>query len=137
MPDSFTFPEQPDLAPTSELTAEGAAIYINRVKYTYRPSFPELIVPVGFKTDILSAPHPLWWVFPPDDFYRPAALIHDMLYGGQGKLTLADGTVWTYSRAEADDYLLEIMTRLEIPPWKRFLAWAAVRLFGGSHWGPG
>ena len=125
MPDSFTFPEQPDLAPISE------DLYLNRVEYIYCPARPEIRVPAGFKTDILSAPHPLWWVFPPDGIYRAAALIHDLLYNAEGNLN-----GWIYSRAEADGYLLEIMTRLGIPPWKRFLAWAAVRLFGGSHWGP-
>lgn len=131
MPDSFTFPEQPDLAPIDE------NLYLNRSTYIYRPARPEIVVPAGFKTDILSAPHPLWWVFPPDGIYRAAALIHDLLYSAQGRLVLSDGTVWTYTRAEADDYLLEIMIRLGIPLHKCYAAWAAVRLFGGSHWGPG
>ena len=136
MTDVYVFPQQPDVVPTDEKNADGETIYVNRVRYIYRPEFPEIEIPVGRKTDLLSSPRWLKIVFPSDDLYRPAAFVHDELYRGEGQLRDAAGRVWVYTRADADDILLEIMTRQGIPQWKRFLAWAAVRLFGGSHWGP-
>ena len=128
-PDNFyRFPDAPDADPID------AVFYKLRRGYVYTPEFNEIRIPQDFKTDLLSAPRWLWSFtgLEQDGLYRAAAVVHDWLYFNAG--TLPDGT--KYTRADADDTLLEIMTRLEVSRFRRFIAWAAVRLFGGGHWGP-
>src|SRR5579871_2652475 len=93
----YQFPQQPDFAPVEE------GWYVNRVRYVYKPAYPEIELEEGFRTDIMSSPRPLWWLFPPDDLHRAAAGVHDKLYQCEGRMVLADGTIWQYTRADADD----------------------------------
>ena len=54
-----------------------------------------------------------------------AALVHDFLCsGGDQEAT----------RADADDIFRDLQISLGVPRWKAYVEWAALRLFGGSHW---
>jgi len=57
-----------------------------------------------------------------------AAVVHDYLY-------VSGGLGGRYRRAEADAIFREALADLGVPPWKRTLLWAAVRVGGGSGWG--
>ena len=80
-------------------------------------------VPEGFETDFASVPRLFWRVVPPWGRYSPAAVVHDFLYS-TGKV----------SRKEADAIFLELMARLAVPLWKRYVMYWAVRLFGWFAW---
>jgi hypothetical protein len=80
-------------------------------------------VPQGFETDFASVPRLFWRIVPPWGRYSPAAVVHDFLYH-TGKV----------SRKKADGIFLELMAKLAVPLWKRFLMYWAVRLFGWFAW---
>ena len=80
-------------------------------------------VPVGTHTDFASIPRPLWAIFPKWGKYGNAAVIHDWLYWDQSR-----------SRKEADDIFLKGMEVLEVPKWKRYTIYYAVRWFGCFAW---
>ena len=87
------------------------------------------IVPHGTETDGASIPRALWRVCGhPLQYPRVyAALLHDWLYGGGGRDECA-------TRAEADAVYRDLLIDLG---WGRFSArieYAALRIFGGSHW---
>jgi len=85
-----------------------------------------IAVPVGFETDLASVPRALWRLFPPCGPYLEAAVVHDYLYSLGG--TESD-------REQADAIFLEAMEALGVGPMSRRLIWAAVRVFGASHFG--
>jgi hypothetical protein len=80
-------------------------------------------VPQGFETDFASVPRLFWRIVPPWGRYSPAAVVHDYLYHTA-----------KVSRKEADDIFLELMARLAVPMWKRYVMYWAVRLFGWFAW---
>ncbi len=80
-------------------------------------------VPIGTYTDFASIPRPLWAIFPRWGKYGNAAVIHDWMYWNQSR-----------SRKEADDIFLEGMGVLEVPNWKRYTIYYAVRWFGWLAW---
>lgn len=83
----------------------------------------DVIVPVGFSTDLASVPRvPLAYMLA-GGTAKKAAVVHDYLY-----------TERLCSRAEADAVLEEAMTASGQPWWRIKLMWAGVRLGGGSHW---
>jgi len=84
-----------------------------------------VIVPEGFQTDLASVPRvPVaYWLC--GGTSNEAAVVHDYLY--------STGIV---PRKVADDVLAEASSVTGVPAWRRGLMWAAVRLFGGSHFGP-
>ena len=82
-----------------------------------------IIVPRGFLTDLASTPRILWPVFPPYDTYASAAVMHDHLYNIKDR-----------PRKKCDRLFLEAMSHSNVPIWKRYLIYWAVRLFGGSHY---
>lgn len=79
------------------------------------------IAPVGFVTDLASVPRLpfVFWLFG-GDADEPAT-IHDYLYTG------------VVDRADADAVFAEACEVAGVAAWPR---WAAVRLFGGSHYTP-
>lgn len=80
-------------------------------------------VPAGFQTDFASVPRiPLAYLLAGDTAHQ-AAVVHDWLYFSNG-----------VSRKLADDIFYEAMTVTEIPWWRRYLMWLAVRLSGQSIW---
>lgn len=88
-----------------------------------------VIVPAGSVTDLASIPEFAWSLgFAPDGPWAKAAVVHDFLYA-----TAGDGGRFT--RAQADAILAQGMAALGVPPWKRLVIWAAVRLGGAGGWG--
>lgn len=85
-------------------------------------------VPEGFITDLASVPRGVWSWLSPWDVAR-AAVIHDWLYS---KIKHGDKT---FTRKQADDIFLIGMEWAdpEVPYYKCYLAWLAVRIFGGLH----
>lgn len=126
--DAIYFPDEPDADPITD------TLYKLRRAYVYTTlAGVRIFVPLGFQTDLLSAPRFMWTItgLSPDGLYRVAAVIHDYLYSLQGALP---GLPAAYTREQCDDILLEIMTRINIPWAQRKAAFYAVRLFGGTHW---
>ena len=80
-------------------------------------------VNIGFHTDFASIPRPLWVFLPRWGKYGNAAVVHDYLYWEQPR-----------SRKTSDDIFLEGMGVLEVPRWKRYLIYYAVRWFGRFAW---
>lgn len=64
--------------------------------------------------------------------------MHDLIYRCGGQVILPDGEVIPagklFSRKDADDVFLELMTRSKVAYWKRNVAYLAVRAFGQSSW---
>ena len=92
--------------------------------------YRELTVPVGFRSDGASVPRFFWrLVFPPGDVQAMrAAFLHDFIYR-----THPAG--WT--RAKADDLFYDVLVADGVPKWRAWMAWAGVRLGGGSAWNAG
>jgi hypothetical protein len=84
-----------------------------------------ITVPAGFQTDLASVPRlPLVFLLA-GDCAREAAVVHDYLY-----------STHLVERGTADAVLREASACTGVPAWRRWLMWAGVRLFGGSHWTP-
>ena len=83
-------------------------------------------VPTGFVTDLASVPRFCWWFISPWDIAR-ASVIHDWLYYNLLKKTSK------FERKECDEIFLHGMfwASPEVPRYKCYLAFYAVRLFGG------
>ncbi|HET7302243.1 MAG TPA: DUF1353 domain-containing protein [Candidatus Saccharimonadales bacterium] len=79
------------------------------------------VVPKGFRTDFASVPQLLIWFVPRYGVYTKSAILHDYMY------KRAD-----ISKADADGIFRRSMRELGVPFLRRWLMWAAVRLFG-SH----
>lgn len=79
-------------------------------------------VPAGFKTDFASVPRWLWWFIAPMGKHSAGALVHDYLYSKR-----------LYARRICDAIFLELMKKKRVGWFKRFIMWASVRMFGGSH----
>lgn len=87
------------------------------------------IVPVGTETDGASIPRALWRVCGHPLAYPRvyAALLHDWIYGGGGRDDCP-------TRADADAVYRDLLVDLGWGRWRAFIEYAALRIFGGSHW---
>ena len=121
-----------DLLEDEDLVATGSTRH-GRAEYRLTRSiiFETLTIPPGFVTDKYSLPGrliPFLWQPKKAKFATPA-VIHDWLYEtrwfGEGE----------DAREKADAILLRAMTALRISPWRRWIAWAAVRLGGRAGYG--
>lgn len=81
--------------------------------------FGKIVVPVGFVTDLLSAPRCTWGFLPPHDDYKVSAIIHDWLYAG-------NKTPKWY----ADEIFKECLKIQKIGAFKRWLLFQSVKFFG-------
>lgn len=92
----------------------------------------------GFKTDLASVPRFLWLLIAPNELSLIAPIFHDLIYRSGGKVILPTGEVRPvskiFTKQEADDLFLELMTRAKISYWKRNVAYLAVEKFGGDSW---
>ena len=97
-----------------------------------------ITVKSGFKTDLASIPRLLWVFIASFELSMVAPIVHDLIYRSTGKVALPDGEVAPvnkiFTREEADDLFLELMTRAKVRYWKRNFAYLAVRGFGESSW---
>lgn len=92
-------------------------------------------IPKDFTFDLASIPRGLWVVIAPFELSIVAPLIHDALYRDGGDLP--DGWVRpreVFTRKETDTIFKQLMKREGISWWKRWTAYAAVRIFGKSSW---
>lgn len=80
------------------------------------------IVPKGFVTDLASIPRILSPLFPKVGDNLPAAVLHDWLYSKK--------CTEKVDRKEADIFFLNMMAKWGVKPWRRYLMYYAVRLFG-------
>ena len=83
-----------------------------------------ITVPAGFKTDFASVLRlPVIYLLFGDKAHAPAT-VHDYLYHSK-----------IIPRAKADDVFYEAMkASTKLSGAERWLMWAAVRVFGGSHY---
>lgn len=92
----------------------------------------------GFQTDLASIPRIFWPMVASFELSLTAPLFHDLIYRAMGKIALPDGTVQpenkVFTRSEADEIFLELMTRAKISFWRRNVAYLAVDFFGKSAW---
>lgn len=119
----------------SEINNEGRKLYAQVLRTDYiRPNawidrprwrlviplyFKEIVVPVGFETDMGTIPRLLWTVFDPINRYAPATIVHDFA------LTIM-------SREEADTLFRDALEEMQISPWRIKSMHQAVRQFGRS-----
>lgn len=87
------------------------------------PSKEIIKVPVGFKTNFASVPRIFWTIISPVDDHGKAAVIHDYCYA-----TDYD------TRKRSDEIFREGLIVLDVPKWKVFCMFWAVRLFGWGAW---
>lgn len=81
-------------------------------------------VPRGFETDFASVPGVFRCIVSPIGRHGKAAVLHDRLYA----------TGERRSRRESDLIFLEAMQVLGVSPWRRYVMYGAVRLFGWWAW---
>lgn len=86
------------------------------------PDGRTLVIPPGTVTDGASVPWLLRWLFPQQGRYTRASLAHDYLY---------DNRIGT--RPEADRNFLHLMLADNVPAWKAYLFYFAVKV-GGKKW---
>lgn len=100
--------------------------------FTYRWKGLNLSVPRGFVTDFASIPRFARIIIPKLGRYSKAAVIHDWLYR---RPVIETGFGLTYlSRKTSDQVFRDGMAELGVTPWKRFLMYWAVRMFGFLAW---
>lgn len=100
-----------------------------------------LVVPKGRVSDLASIPRVLWNEVAPFQLSIIAPFVHDELYrhGGEitvrshGPTTLIDSQ-HTFTRADADAFLLDLALQQGVSPFRAHAAYYAVRCFGGSSW---
>ncbi len=80
------------------------------------------IVPAGFSTNYASVPQFLHSLIDPQGKQARAAIAHDYLYG-TGE-----------PRAWCDAVLRAALQADGCPPWRRWLIWLGVRVFGRRYW---
>lgn len=92
----------------------------------------------GFKTDLASIPRIFWALIASFELSVTAPILHDLIYRSAGEVEPPDGEVAPagkiFTREEADDIFLELMTRAKISYWKRNVAYLAVRHFAEHAW---
>lgn len=92
----------------------------------------------GFITDLASIPRIFWPLVASFELSLTAPLFHDLIYRAMGKIALPHGTVEpenkVFTRSEADEIFLELMTRAKLSFWRRNVAYLAVDFFGKSAW---
>lgn len=121
--------------PPPILTYLGGRHWRLEASYTYHDGRTAITVPAGFRFDLSSVPRALWSVIAPFELSIVAPLLHDFLYqcGGQPPDVSIDPPR-SYTRAEVDRMFLEIMRAEQVAAWRRVLAYAASRVFGGGAW---
>lgn len=125
--------------PLTEISQMGGDEYFLVSDCTYRTNGGHSITVLkGFRTDLASIPRLLLPFIPVRDLSITAPTFHDLIYRTGGCVAPPLGTIKPadkiYSKVEADDLFLELMTREGVGYFKRNLAYAAVRLGGRSAW---
>ncbi len=87
------------------------------------PSEEIITVPEGFETDFASVPRIFWVFISPIDTHAKAAVIHDYCY-----------YYGMYNRKRSDDIFLEGLKVLDVPKWKVWCIYNAVRIGSWYAW---
>jgi hypothetical protein len=89
----------------------------------------------GYEFDLASVPRVAWPVIAPFELSILAPLFHDLLYEFKGRPPAAAVRPYrTFTRQEADDLFLRLMTLEGVSGWRRALAYTAVRAAGWTYW---
>ena len=92
----------------------------------------------NYNTDLASIPRIFWGLISSFELSLAAPIVHDLIYRSAGDVKPPDGEVAPpgkiFTRQEADDIFLELMTRAKIAYWKRNVAYLAVRHFAEFAW---
>lgn len=81
-------------------------------------------VPSGYVSDGASVPKIFWWFISPKDIRcLYAGLCHDAIYDEK-----------CVTRRVADAWMRRALIQDGFPRCKAWIAWAAVRLWGWTHW---
>ena len=125
--------------PLTEISQMGSDEYFLVSDCSYRANDGYTITALkGFHTDLASIPKLLTVIVSVQDLSITAPTFHDLLYRTGGKLLPPLGVISphgkVFSKVEADDLFLELMTREKVSFFKRNFAYAAVRLAGRSAW---
>jgi len=135
-------PQQPDAArvnlPTPAISYVGGSWVLAEDCVYATNDGPVITAKRGFKTDLASIPRFLWFLLAPFELTLAGPIFHDLIYRLAGSIAPPDGEVVpsekVFTKDEADDIFLELMTREKISYGIRNAAYIAVRLFGKSSW---
>jgi hypothetical protein len=121
-------------------THAGRTLWAIERPFYYRTKAGDLItVPAGMTTDLASIPRLVSGILPPDGPWLAAAMVHDELYATRGTANWHGYAGRTraapYTRAEADDILLEAMQALGVSGWQAWAIHTGVRAGGSAGWG--
>jgi len=86
----------------------------------------------GFHTDLASVPRIFWPLLSLVDLGFGAPIAHDFLYqcGGVPPIGTCYPSAKRFTRREIDLLFSDLMAEFGVVPWRRRLAWSAVRLCG-------
>jgi hypothetical protein len=85
-------------------------------------------IPAGYMSDGASVPRLLWWFLPPwGDRATFAALLHDYLLDRLQGFENGGPIIGAATRKACDGEFLAALLALEVPRWRAWLAWSAVR----------
>jgi Protein of unknown function (DUF1353) len=121
--------------PGPVLSYDGDNQWVLQDDYRYDMDGTSITVPKGFRFDLSSVPRPFWSLIAPFELSVTAPLLHDFLYRCGGKPE--PGVVQpprTFTRRQVDDLFRQVMVQEGVAPWRRTLAYAAVRTFGYPAW---
>lgn len=92
------------------------------------PTTPEICIPKGFVSDGASVPRFFWRLLSPPIYPVTLApsIVHDYLY--------LHGARYGFTRLGVDRWYYFALRLNGYPLWKSILTYAALRLFGASHW---
>lgn len=96
----------------------------------YRGATETFTVPDGFLTDLASVPRPVQWLVPVSGRYTWAAVLHDWLCSQLSSCRLLgiDPRAAQAGPRDADGIFRRVMREYGVPPARRWLMWAGVRL---------
>lgn len=117
MPVTFPLPLNVEVSENGRLIT-----LLNPVIYADSDLNLTIEVPAGFVSDWNSTPRLLWRFLAPFE-YPEAAVVHDWLY--QNKIG---------RRKDADLIHYKALLALGCPPWKAYVAWTGLRVFGALYW---
>lgn len=119
---------------TELIDDRGSGIHMLLAPFVYKsdvlktPDNPNgfIVVPSGFVTDFASVPRAPVVYFMAGNANRKGAVLHDWLYS----LKCHE----PYNRSDADAVLYEAGMLSELPQWRVYSMWLAVRMFGMPFW---
>ena len=94
-----------------------------------------IVIPKGFKTDLISVPSWLWSILKPFDKALIADIVHDYLWVNRvSEIARFDGNIYM-ARKYADDTRLKMRKQLASEKWfKNYVTHLFLRIFGGLYY---